>query len=55
MERNQTVLHVSPGSHLLSGPHQDTHLPGPHLGEQFFFPRFGVGIVDIGDLVLRDA
>ena len=42
MQSHQPVLYVGSGSHFGGTAQQDTHLPGAHLGEQFFFPYLGV-------------
>ena len=55
MECHKPILHIRPRAHLLGAAQQDAHLPGAHLGEQFLFPSFGIGVMDIGDLVFWDA
>lgn len=44
-----------PRAHLLRGAKQDADLAGPHLAEQLLLFRFGIGIVDKGDLLTRAA
>lgn len=44
-----------PRAHLLGRAEQDAHLAGPHLAEQLLLFRLGVGIMNKGDLLTRDA
>ena len=52
---DQFILDIGASPHLLRTAKQHTHLTGAHLGEQVFFLRLRLGVVDIGDLIFRHA
>ena len=52
---HQLLLAVGSGTHALCAAQQHPHLTGAHLGEQVFFLRLRLSVVDIGDLVFRHA
>lgn len=37
MEGHKAVLHIGASAHFRGAAQQNTHLPGPYLGKQFFF------------------
>ena len=52
---HQLLLAVGSGAHALCAAQQHPHLTGAHLGEQVFFLRLRLSVMDIGDLVFRHA
>ena len=52
---HQLLLAVGSGTHALGAAQQHPHLTGAHLGEQVFFLRLRLSVMDIGDLVFRHA
>ena len=52
---DETVLDIGARPHLLCTSHQDAHLARAHFGKQLFLLRLGVGLMDEGDLLFRDA
>ena len=50
---DQTILHVGARAHLGRAAHQDAHLSGTHLAEQFLLANLGVCFVDERDLLRR--
>ena len=55
MERNKPVLHIHASAHFEGTAHQDAHLSGTHLAEQFLLANLGVCFVDERDLFAWDA
>ena len=55
MERNESVLDVHASPHLESTPHEDAHLTGANLCEQFLLPHLSIGFMDERDLLTGDA
>ena len=55
MKRHKASLHVGAGAHLFSGADQDPYPAGIHAIEQHFLVGIGVGVMDEGDLRVRNA
>ena len=52
---NEQFLHVGSCAHLDGGAEQDTHITCPHIGKQGCFLRFGLGFMNICDLIFGNA
>ncbi|QRE00577.1 hypothetical protein [Pseudomonas phage Itty13] len=55
VQGDQPVLHVGAGAHLRGGAEQEAHAAGADLAEKLLLLEVGLGVVDEGDLVGRDA
>ena len=55
MKRDQPVLNIYPQAELEGRADQNPDVAAPHLHEQLRSFQFGFGIMNIGDLYLRDA
>ena len=55
MQGDQLFLHVGARAHLLRGAEEYPDLTAAHLSEQLLFLDLGIGSVDIGDFLGRDA
>ena len=55
VQRRQALLHVGTGAHFFGGADQDAYSAGVDRIEQQLLFRIAVGVVDEGDLGLRDA
>ena len=55
MEGDEAVLDIRACPHLEGAAHEHPHPALPDLGKQLLFPGWGVGVVDKGDLLGRNA
>ena len=55
MQGDEPLLHVGSGAHFLGGAEEDADAPGIHGIEQRLLLAVGVGVVDIGDFLGRNA
>ena len=55
VQGDKPLLHIRTGTHLLRRTKQNTDLTGTDFTEQFLLLRFGVCIMDKGNLFLRNA
>ena len=55
VERHKALLYVGAGGHFLRGAKQDADAPGIDRIKQRLLLRVGIGVVDIGDFLGRNA
>jgi hypothetical protein len=55
VQRDEPILHVRAGAHLLGRAHEHADLAGAHRVEERLFLHVGLRLVDERDLVARDA